>query len=280
MKPILTTLALLMFYQFGFSQSIVVPDKKWEGLYGTNPDNWFQAKFRSITKTIDENDYLELMYKVEPGGWFEGSRRYYREESNKVYRYVDGEEKLVLDLGLSVGDTVELVDDFGDRFEFFPIRVVDTLVFNNQLRKLEMRVKLQNGEVSNVPHLWVEGVGDVGFFFDAEYVFGNLNATPIFCVSEDDPFYSTGLTCPNLVSTPEISDRKEFDFRYDQVNKKFYLENESDASLEIYSLLGQILYTYNVVDKINGVDLSLIPAEICVIVIRDGNHIHSKLLKL
>ncbi|MEM9546752.1 MAG: hypothetical protein AAGA77_12310 [Bacteroidota bacterium] len=280
MKPILAFLTLFLCIQFGTSQSIVKPDKKWEGYYEINFNNWFQAKFRNSTKTIEGKEYIELMYKVEPGGWFEGSRRYYREEDNKVYRYEDGAEKIVLDLGLSVGDTIVLEDNFGDVFEFFPIRVTDTIIFNKQLKLLEMRVRPENEDVSNVPHVWIEGVGDVGFFFDGEYVFGNINARPIFCVSDDRKVYSALTMCPDLVSTTAASDSDRIDFWYDQASKKLYLKNISNASLDVYSLIGEKVRTYDNVEEYNGLVLNQISMEMCVVVVRDGPKVKSKILRL
>jgi len=279
MNQFILLIGLLIFCQDANGQKIVIPEKRWEGLYESNPHNYFQAEFRSSSKWIDGNEYYELMYKVDDG-WFEGVRHYFREEDEKVYRLVDGEEKIVLDFGLAVGDTIELTDDFGSRFKFFPIRVVDTIIYNKVLRKMNMRIKPENEDVSNVPHVWIEGVGDTGFFFDAEHVFGNQNSSSVFCVRENGAFYSSGMMCPELVSSSDLPENDKIEFRYEPNTKMIFLEDESIISLKIYSVLGERIFSLSNLEYTREVDLSTIHSAMCVIVFENKNGFRSTILKL
>jgi len=279
MKVINIVVCLLFLQSTLFSQVLVVPSKKWEGIYLANPDNYFQSQFRPELQLIEGVEYFELMFKVHEG-WFEGVNQYYRQENDKVYRLYEGEEKLIFDFGLSVGDTIKITDNFGDRFDFFPIRTTDTLIFNKQLRKLEMRVKPENKPVSTVPHVWIEGVGDTGFFFGNGFVFGNQNSSPIFCVRDNGHFYSAGIQCPDLISNVNLIDFEEPSFIYYSSTKVLEVRKIATSRLDLYSISGERLQSYDIDEHNNKIDISSVHQQICVVVLFDGQSYSSKMLKL
>ena len=279
MRTILRTICLVVLCHSLSGQQTVVKNKKWEGFTDLNPDNTFQAKFRNVSKEIEGKDYLELMYKTEDG-WFEGVKKYYRQEGKKVYRKDDGEERLIYDFGLSVGDTLQLSDQQGAIFDFFPIRTVDTLILGKSYRKLEMRVKPEGGAASNVPHVWIEGIGDTGFFFGEDYIFGNQNASPIFCVSESFPVYSALLMCPGLVSTSDKETVKEPAFFYDQALKVIHLNDDAVEWVDVFSTTGERLASFRVEENASTVALDEIRAQMCLIVLRTSHSLESKILRL
>ncbi len=51
-----------------YSQQIVIPNKKWEGTYLGNPNQYFQAKFRANSEIIAGIEYYELMTKWQAAG--------------------------------------------------------------------------------------------------------------------------------------------------------------------------------------------------------------------
>ncbi len=214
------------------------------------------------------------------GGWFEGVRQYFRQQDGKVYRLYEDEERLILDFGLAIGDTIEIGDDFGGRFEFFPIRMTDTTIYNQQLRKLEMRVKPENEPVSNVPHVWIEGVGDTGFFFGSGYVFGNLNSTPLFCVRDNGPFYSAGMQCPDLLSSTHPIDLEVPNFIYSPMRKMLVIKNKKLKRVDLFSISGERINSYGLDENNNEIDISSIFQKLLVIVLFDGKSYKSNILKI
>lgn len=256
-----------------------MPDKKWEGYYNANPNNIFQSEFRSTSKLIGGINYYELTYKVD-GGWFEGVKQYYREVDDKVYRLYQGEEKLIFDFGMEVGDTIAITDDFGARFEFFPIRTTDTLIYNNSLRKLELRVKPENEPVSSVPHVWIEGVGDTGYFFGNGSVFGFQNVSPVYCVRENGFFFSEGMECERLSTTTNSTPDEVVDFIYDRSKRMVFVKNEEVTRLDLYTISGERMISYSIDENNTEIDLSMLNQRLCVVVLFDGKSYDSKILKL
>jgi hypothetical protein len=280
MKSIITLFFLLFSFIVGYGQRIVIANKQWEGFKNEYPQGNYNSKFRSESKVIDGKVYNELMYKVE-GGWFEGVKQYYREEDNKVYRLYDGEERVIFDFTLNVGDTILISDDNGKKYDFFPIRTADTTILNRVLRKLEMRVIPENSQtVSSEKHVWIEGVGDTGFFFGYGVVFNNQKATPINCVKEGSFFYAAAMFCPGYMPTNTDDDPTEIDFHYDQFSKVIIIKNDKIKSLNIYTISGMKLRSIQITESIKHIDVSNIDQHLCVVVLFDGISYSSKILKL
>ena len=280
MKFNITLFLLLFLYIECCSQRIVIPNKQWEGINYQYPQSTFNSKFNSEYKVIDGKSYIELKYKVE-GGWFQGVKQYYREEDNKVYRLYEGNERVIYDFTLNVGDTILISDDNGKRYDFFPIRTTDTTILNRVLRKLEMRVIPEGNEtVSTEKHVWIEGVGDTGFFFGNGEVFNNQKASVINCVKETTFFYAGGQFCPGYIPTKTEDEPIETNFHYDQFSKKIIIKNDEIQSLNIYTISGMKIRSIQITEIYNEIDVSDIKQHICVIVLFDGKSYSSKILKL
>lgn len=277
------SLILLLFLIFSFNsvsgQRIVVGDKQYEGIDYTNNQKIFNSKFRSFYKVINGINYRELMYKVSDG-WFEGVNQYYREEDDKVYRLYEGEERVILDFTLNVGDTIQISDDDANNYKFFPIRTVDTVIFNRTLRKLEMRVIPEGSQtVSTEKHVWIEGIGDPGFFFGTGNVFNNQDASPLFCVREISTFFSAGMGCPNILSSNK-TEILEPDFHYDQFSKIVHVKNDRAERIDIYSIGGIKLKSKHFTKENREINLNDLDQQLCVIVLFDGDSYSSKILKI
>jgi hypothetical protein len=278
MKPIITLVLLCFFTNQISSQQIVVQDKQWEGNEAVNPLNNFNAKFRAETKVINDEIYNELLFKVEEG-WFEGVKQYYREENNKVYRLYQNEERVIYDFTLNVGDTILISDDNNQQYKFFPIRTVDTTIFNNVLRKLEMRVILEGSQtVSSEKHVWIEGVGDTGFFFGFGEVYNNQNATPINCVRDNSVFYSAGSQCPIISAVEDIPIVPEI--LYDSYAKLLLIKSDDVQRVILYDMSGSLIRSFDIDDTIQELDLNSINTQICVVVYYSKTSYSSKIIKL
>lgn len=280
MKPFTALLILVFISHLSFSQKLVKANKKWEGTKFEYPQTNFQSKFRSETHYINDQVYYELMYKVKEG-WFEGVQQYYRQENDKVFRLYEGEEKLIYDFSLTVGDTIQLSDDDGKKYAFFPVRTADTTIFNKTLRKLEMKVIPENSStVSSAKHVWIEGVGDIAFFFGYGEVFNNQKASLIHCVKESSFFYSAGTQCPELISSTEFINEVENYFAYNNVTKYLEILNEDVDIVQIYKLSGQLIKSFSISQKNEILDLSSMDQTLIVVVaIGEYGHV-SKIISL
>jgi len=281
MKEIVIILFLILSQNFIYSQKIVIANKQWEGANFQNPEDIYNSKFRSNEENIDGKKYRELTYKVE-GGWFEGVKQYYREEDNKVYRLFEGEERVILDFTLEVGDTIQVSNDAGEKFDFVPYRTSDTIIQNKIRRKLEMRGYPVAWTTNNPEkHVWIEGVGDTGFFFGSGEVYGNIIASPIYCVREGGYIYGAGMFCPNFVLITDVEDKEfETSFRYNRLSKRLYLDSDKIKQIDIYSITGIKLNSFTISGSYNEIDISMIDLPLCVVVVFDGKEFISKILKI
>ena len=290
MKPLI--LILILFFIFCndsiLSQKIVIANKQWEGDqfdFPFGPIIPFNSKFRTTYQVIDGINYRELLYKVD-GGWFEGVRQYYREEDNKVYKLYEGEERAILDFTLNVGDTMQVRNDTGEKFDFVPYRTNDTIIQNIKRRKLELRAYPVQGNSNDFEkHVWIEGVGDIGFFFGNGIAYKNQRASLVYCVKESSSYiYGAAMLCPNFILFPNTTNTKEKDlvpnYFYDINSNVIHIKNVKINSLEVYSIGGIKLKSHIVNSSNNAIDLSTIDLPLCVVVVFDGETYQSKVLKL
>ncbi len=283
MKPLTLLFILFFCHNVLLSQNIVINNKQWEGdqfdlPFG--PITPYNSKFRSNTKEINGLTYRELLFKVE-GGWFEGSGQFYREENNKVYKWYNGQERVILDFTLNVGDTIQVSNDTGELFDFIPYRTVDTTIQNIVRRKLEINAYPADGSAS-IPekHVWIEGIGDTGFFFGNGIVYNNLYASVVYCVKEVVYIFGALMFCPEFMPTSTEEEGLITNFYYDINSNQIHINNEEIKRLDIYSINGARLRSYSI-SKINKVvDLSEIDLPLCVIVLNDGKTYESKILRL
>ena len=278
MKKYLFILMSLIVSTSIFSQRIVIENKQYEGINTVYPSEVFQTKFRATTKEINGKEYRELMYKVDDG-WYEGVQKYYREEEEKVFCLYEGQERVILDFSLNVGDSILIVDEYDKEYTFFPILTRDTFILNKKLRKLDMRVQLENGEVSTVPHVWIEGVGDTGFFFGNGLVFGNQSATPLFCVRDNGVLYSAGMQCPEFLTSIQDVD-EELLFKYDSSSRILHINSNESKNVSIYSITGARLANYELTESNLEINLNTFNQSICVLAFFDGIGVKSKILRI
>lgn len=282
MKNILITLLLIICKGFVFSQGIVVHGKEWHGAKFLDPDETFISRIGTNEVTIDGKIYRELTYQVE-GSVFEGVGQFYREEGNKVYRLYEGEERVIYDFTLEVGDSIRVRNDKGEQFDFVPYRTVDTIIQNIIRRKLEMRGYPVDWTTSNPEkHVWIEGVGDTGFFFGFGEVYGNLQGAPIYCVREGHYIFGAGAFCPHfvLISNVEKEEVNEDFLRYEPISKQLYIDHDKVEKVDLYSITGAKVKSVPVNKSQNHLDLNDIDLQLCVVVIYNGKNFISKILRL
>ena len=285
MKNFLLLLVILLFSNDVFGQLTVRSNKQWEGDQYDLPfgnDKYFNAKFRNTPKLINGKVYHEMTFKV-PDCWFEGNQHFYRQDGDKVYELYNDEEKLILDFGLEVGDSIVLSNETGERFMFVANRVVDTLILDIERKKLEFKASPIDGNPnSSEKHVWIEGVGDIGFFFGNRIVYGNQRASVVFCAKEIDYIYGSGEFCPFFFTSTDVVNEEVLpDYYFDPENRKILLQNDEIILLEIYGLDGAKLATFSNGNGLSTeIDLSDIHASIILVVVSDGRSFKSQILRL
>lgn len=104
-----------------------------------------------------------------------------QDTTGKVFIKVsNGEEKLVLDFGLEVGDFFD-IESYSNECNL-QVMEVDTVTLNNGERR--KRLQLEE-EVNNFRYTWIEGIGSAFGPFFRDYCLLDIN-TILICFSEQD----------------------------------------------------------------------------------------------
>jgi len=200
-----------------------------------------------------------------------------REESGAFYWYRNGEDRMLHNFNLSVGDTV--MSNYGDQYEI--VKNIDTVLIANTPR----RRYFCGGSV-------VEGVGSsFGLFFPPfweGFWLGDECGRLMQCFSQDDqyfPFelYDGAVGCSNLVAIDDIKGpRFPFDISpnptSDYINLEFNETSLKDVKVQVIDLTGRVLFTQNIsnLNNIEKIDIRDLPNGLLIVNVINNDIFESK----
>ena len=190
MKKLIYILLLLMSSMWLQAQEIVDNQKIWSILTGhCLPDytTYTTSFFKFDGDTIIDGELYQMVLisedEFQEEWFFYGS--FIREENKKVYlREYFGEEGLIYDFNLQLGDTVVVNNPRAVSEVALVLTEIDSVETTDGYRD---RWKLTNDEFM-IPEYWIEGIGSMGGVLNSSTeVFGGLCGTYILlCEEESD----------------------------------------------------------------------------------------------
>jgi len=124
--------------------------------------------------SIDGQEYMHLGQDV----WYQDVYLFEDTVTQKVYRHIYGESRLLYDFNISVGDTTEVHDPFYDDYSYV-VTEIDTLTTADGIQRRRWFLSGDFWEAT-----WVEGIGNIqrSLLFHSE---GNGLWTRLLCFSQD-----------------------------------------------------------------------------------------------
>lgn len=240
---------LLFFFSISlFSQNFLSENKQWN----VKLDN-----FGSITATeiffingdsiVDNLNYKKIWFSNDSleNSRFEGLLR---ELNNKVY-YIPkfGEEGLLYDFNLNVGDTATIISLPSDgEFDIY-ITAIDSIEYEGVIRK-RMHI---DSEYNPFEEYWIEGIGDCwGPLYTLIHSFIICPFWHLACVHENGELIYMGPYSDNCYETnvgiDEFLDSQKISITPNPVSKgeSFILESENNIqNIKIYNIDGSLVKT-------------------------------------
>lgn len=292
MKTIYTTIFLLFAGLTGFGQNIIVDENKmWSNMqehclpegttYSTfynrfEGDTIIEGKTYKMVMISEDEDYSEW--------FFFGS--FIREENGRVYyREYLGEEGLIYDFNLELGDTITINNPLAPDGLLLTLTEIDIIETNDGYRE---RWKLEKDSLSP-PEYWIEGIGSQsGVINSGTTVFGGLcGGYTLLCASENDytvymnPNYET---CYYMLldDGPEYPVQNDFSFDLiystSQKHLEVRFENDDEKLLMVTNRNGITVSKIQSREERTSIDLNGYPAGIYVITAIQGKKLLSKKL--
>lgn len=274
------------------SQEYLNESSKWYTLRGDIYDNWYRtSKLEIIGDTIIEGNtykkiqrtssllYLELFSTsdtiiYEP---INISLDFLREESKKFYRWWNGEDRLIIDFDLQIGDEIQ------GPWEIEEIQSIDTMLVGNEYRKI-----YNTSDGNQV----FEGIGTNQGLFEGLRFLGDEGFGALKCYSQDGENYDlyNGWIpelmeieqCEELfITTNTIDNRADIKFKIypNPVKEVMWIELEEIESFKILiiNLLGQeirrIQFEQN---EKKGVNISDLNKGVYIVQLEIGEKIYSR----
>lgn len=256
MKKALIILPALLFCftQLQSQEPLFDTTKLWSHLsitpsWGGPPPHAWATDFHKVegNTVINSVSYMNLMTTIDQNLTNWNLQGYVREDgSGKVYYRAiqDSTERLIYDFGLELGDTIIL-----NHLSSFPYIVtnVDSVLLNNNFRK---RITLNTYET------WVEGVGSqMGLMCSGYSELVGVNHYMLCYFENGSLIYSNPNYSLCYYNTVDIEDR-EFQDAWISIHPNpvvststFRISGDLDVKgslLEVYSLTGSLLKSYNI----------------------------------
>ncbi len=290
MHRVLPTTLLLVLTIITYSQEIVNSTMIWSSMEehcqpwgSTYSTDYF--RFDSDT-VIDDITYKRVWISEDEDHveWnFYGA--FIREENNKVYyRQMFGEEGLIYDFNLEIGDSV-LVNN--------PRAVGEIWLFLDEIDSVETtegmreRWKLMSNEYPNSEY-WIRGIGSqTGVLNSSSGIFGGLcGLFTLLCQKEDGEllYLNPDYQSCYLYTTGQNEWERRYNpivlsYNKSQRNVTVYVAGKSEKDIVLSSITGQIIS--NVTTSLESKTLSVLnsPSGIYIItVIQDGNKYSQKFI--
>lgn len=290
MKPILLV-ALAVFWAVvavAQTNSIVDENKVWSNLQEICESDQilyrtFYNRFEGDIE-IDGKNYKEVLIAEDEyaQNWF-FTGEMVREENNRVY-LIDalGEEGLLYDFNVGLGDTVTITNPLTIDGLFLTVVAIDSIETIDGYRK---RWKLIADEFSP-PEYWIEGIGsESGVLNSGTGVFLGLCGTYfLLCATEgnnqvyQNPQYENCYF--NLLDNDEITFGKanDFLFTYKAAEKKLLIQfpDFKQKKLMVTNIFGKVVYKNDVISERTSIDLSAYQSGVYVVSVITNGTINSK----
>ncbi len=292
MKPF--TLICFIFFSIPFistAQQIVVEGKQWNmmTLPSFSPDSSsYSIKFEGEV-ILDSLTYKKVYNSFDPDGidWNESSNLVREDTVNKqVWTRAGsfGEERLVYDFGLEIGDTL-----LYDNAEMCPITLLgidSVMISNGELRK---RWKLGSPELPDIPYeFWIEGIGSLdGVLTPLSSTCIHDYPTMLLCHYEDGiDVYIDPVRCFYTTSIKELSLDDHISISPNPARNTLFIEVQKERTrletVTFYNTLGAMVLNQKLDYNSNEIDLASLPggAYFLVLQMEDGNAFSTKFIKL
>lgn len=161
------------------------PEKIWTEANYDFSDSWsYRYKFDSIPVPFGDHSYYQLLkaYSEFSEIW-ENSGIFLREANHQLFQYNNGNENIIYDFNLEIGDTLHL----GNQFTVYDLLVedIDTVsLFNGDLKRrwILQPVNPADPNIDNTI-TWVEGIGNLAGFL-SNYKPWNIDSeeSSVLCV--------------------------------------------------------------------------------------------------
>ncbi|HEB62252.1 MAG TPA: T9SS type A sorting domain-containing protein, partial [Bacteroidetes bacterium] len=244
-------------------------------------------RFSPGATKINGLDYYQLLFSNEESGYeWQGDALFFREDSQKVWIYNNGTEKLLYDFALEKGDTFR-TDNQDDIY----LIVADTdsiELLNGEKRKAIHLYCSNETDTVNYPwyglQTWVEGIGYLsGILSENSYCMTD-NTNTLLC------FYNNG---EMLYSNPDhtycwtsgVEDFPEEEAIIFPNPIHDYLRFSADTNIDwqkmvILDMFGNKVFSKNISGYVQDqIDISILPAGTYVLKITDTSNKHIVLKK-
>lgn len=207
-----------------------------------------------------------------------------REESGAFYYYKNGEDRMLHNFNLSVGDTVR--SNYGDHYEI--VENIDTVLIANTPRRRYFCGGA--GNLEGVDIYLVEGVGSsFGLFYPPfwQNLLGDECGRYSKCFSQDDQHFDFkhfegAVGCSNLVAVDDI-EAPTFSFDISPNPTSDYINLEfgktlNDIKIQIIDLTGRVLFSQHISNSnnIEKIDISNLPNGLFIVNVINNNVFESR----
>lgn len=225
----------------------------WQGLNTTT------KSFRlDDTTTINGKEYLRVLESNDSLNinWNSTNIFLRQDSSSKVFIYQFGEERVLYDFNLELGDTFTVND-----YCYLMVNNIDSVLLLNgeYAKKLTL---MTNEDPSGIEINWLEGIGsDQGL--TGYFTCGASNSfTELICFRKNEEllYPAEGLTCYiNVTSVEDINDKSYFKINPTLVKSKLKVTSSEkflNKELKLFSYTGQLMVSIYVESLEFQIDIS------------------------
>ena len=141
--------------------SLVRPDISWTYTWYNGFTNIYVSnryKFSHDSVKLGDKYYFELLSsKSKDSNDFNSDNRFFREKDNAVYEVIDGEESLIFDFNLEVGDSIVLQTWEPNVYSKLRVTETDSMTLPNGEKRKVMQLQCEGSHPES--KTWIEGIG-------------------------------------------------------------------------------------------------------------------------
>lgn len=257
------------------SQEIVDSTKIWSNMEehcqpwgSTYSTDYFRFDVDTI---INDTTYKKVWISEDEGyyNWaFYGAM--IREENSRVYyRQLFGQEGLIYDFNLSIGDSVLIDNPRAVGEVYLHLVEIDSVETEDGLRE---RWMLTSSEYPDVEY-WIRGIGsETGILNSSSGIFGGLcGLYTLLCQKQDDelvymnPEYNSCYLITTSISDNPVDDGFKLDFRLKRKVIELNFHEETTSQISITDLTGNLIESIFTNSLYNEIDLNGQPTGIYIV---------------
>lgn len=167
-------------------------------------------KFSNDSFQYEQHYYRELLTSDEEfGNNFVGLKRYFREDNNKIFEYINNEELLMYDFNLALLDTINIKNlNSGISIPLYASQVKDSITLENGEKRKSLEINCKGFE--QIFTKWIEGIGSTnGFLSVYESCSFDINVfLTCFYINDNLVYRNPDFNNCWTTSTEEINMRK------------------------------------------------------------------------